>query len=120
MIVVITSCAPVAAFSTPAIDPQNAPAAQAAAIASRMWRTLGIPSNDEPTHTATTAPTMYWPLPPMLKSPARNANATARPVRISGVVMISVCWRFDAARSRSAPVVHGKIHWSPVPFQIAS
>ncbi len=77
-------------------------------------------AKDEPTHTAAIEPTMYWPLPPMLKRPARNANATASPVRISGVVMMSVCWRFEAARSRSAPVVHGKIHWSPVPFQIAS
>jgi len=40
---------------------------------------------------AAIAPTMNWPLPPMLKRPARNAKATARPVRISGVVMISVC-----------------------------
>ena len=63
---------------------------------------------------------MYWPLPPMLKSPARKANATARPVRISGVVMISVCWRLSAASVRSSPVVHGNSHWSPVPLQIAS
>jgi hypothetical protein len=77
-------------------------------------------ANDEPTQTATTAPTMNWPLPPMLKRPALNANATARPVRISGVVMSSVCWRFDAASVRSDPVVQGKIHWSPVPLQIAS
>ena len=77
-------------------------------------------SNDEPTQTAAIAPMMYWPLPPMLKSPARNANATARPVRISGVVMMSVCWRLSAAIVRSSPVVHGKSHWRPVPFQIAS
>ena len=29
-----------------------------------------------------TSPTKYWPWPPMLNIPQRNANATARPVRI--------------------------------------
>ena len=120
MIVLITSCAPVVAFRNPAIPAQKAPAAHAAMIASAMWRKLGMSANEEPTHTAAIEPTMYWPLPPILKSPARNANATARPVRISGVVMISVCWRLEAARTRSAPVVHGNSHWRPVPFQIAS
>jgi len=33
----------------------------------------------------------YWPWPPMLKRPQRNAKATASPVRISGVVVSSVC-----------------------------
>ena len=46
-------------------------------------------------------PTRYWPWPPMLNRPQRNANATARPVRISGVVRISVCCRFSAAIVRS-------------------
>ena len=50
-------------------------------------------------------PTRYWPWPPMLNRPQRNANATARPVRISGVVRISVCWRFSAA---SVAVVAGR------------
>ena len=36
---------------------------------------------------------MYWPWPPMLNRPQRKANATARPVRISGVAIRSVCWR---------------------------
>ena len=44
----------------------------------------------------------------MLNSPQRKAKATARPVRISGVVMISVCCRLSAAVVRSSPVVHGK------------
>ena len=56
-----------------------------------MCRNEFIPSNEEPSHTAKTAPTMYWPWPPMLNRPQRNAKATASPVRISVVVMISVC-----------------------------
>ena len=78
-----------------------------------------MPANDEPTHTATYEPTRYWPWPPMLNSPQRKANATARPVRISGVVMISVCWRLSAAVVRSSPVVHGKNQFRPVPLKIA-
>ena len=31
------------------------------------------------------APTMSWPLPPMLNSPPLNANATDRPAKINGV-----------------------------------
>ena len=120
MIVEITSWAPTVAFSKPAIPAQKAPAATAATIASTTCRRAGMSANDEPTHTAAIEPMMYWPLPPMLKRPARKANATARPVRISGVVMISVCWRLSAAIVRSSPVVHGNSHWSPVPFQIAS
>ena len=62
---------------------------------------------------------MYWPCPPMLNSPQRKAKATARPVRISGVVMISVCCRFSAAVVRSSPDTHGKSQLSPVPLKIA-
>ena len=50
---------------------------------------------------------MYWPSPPMLNMPQRNANATASAVRISGVVAISVCCRLIAAKMRSLPDVHG-------------
>ena len=55
----------------------------------------------------------------MLNMPQRKANATARPVRISGVVMISVCCRFSAAIVRSSPAIHGKNQFSPVPLKIA-
>jgi hypothetical protein len=41
-----------------------------------------MPANDEPIQTAMIAPTRYWPWPPMLNIPQRNANATASPVRI--------------------------------------
>ena len=78
-----------------------------------------MPLNDEPIQTASTAPTMYWPWPPMLKRPQRNANATARPVRISVVVRISVCCRLLAAFARSRPVTHGKNQLNPAPSKIA-
>ena len=72
---------------------QSAPQSAPAIAAMRMCRSEFMPLNDEPIQTASTAPTMYWPWPPMLKRPQRNANATARPVRISVVVRISVCCR---------------------------
>ena len=66
---------------------------------------------------------MYWPWPPMLKRPQRNANATARPVRMSVVVRISVCWRFSAALKRSPPGwlwwTQGKSQFRPVPLKIS-
>ena len=55
-------------------------------------------ANDEPTQTAAIEPTMYWPLAADAPTARRrNANATARPVRMSGVVMMSVCWRFECS-----------------------
>ena len=104
MIVEITSWAPIVAFRKPAIPAQTAPASVATTIARRMCeRRRSARRSDEPTQTAMSAPTKYWPWPPMLNIPQRNANATARPVRISGVVMISVCWRLSAAVARSRP-----------------
>ena len=75
-------------------------------------------SNDEPTQTAMIAPARYWPWPPMLNRPQRNANATASPTRISVVVRISVCWRLKAA---SEPVSQGiwKNQMRPEPSKIA-
>ena len=61
--------------------------------------------SDEPIHTAKIEPAKYWPWPPMLNMPQRNANATARAVRMIGVVSSSVCWRFCAATD---PVFHQK------------
>ena len=119
MIVVITSLAPVVACSRPAIPPHSAPPAPPPTIASTMCSRPGSPSSDEPIQTATIEPTMYWPWPPMLNRPARNANATASPTRISGVVRISVCCRFSAAIVRSSPVIHGNSQFRPEPSKIA-
>ena len=63
-----------------------------------------MPTNDVPTHTASVVPTMYWPWPPMLNMPQRNAKATASAVRMIGVVRSSVCCRFCAA---TEAVSHG-------------
>ena len=114
MIVEITSLAPTVAFSRPAIPAHAAPAAEASTITSTMCSTC-----EDPIHTATIPPTVYWPWPPMLNSPARNANATASPTRISGVVAIRVCCRFSAAVVRSSPLVHGNSQFRPVPLKIA-
>jgi hypothetical protein len=119
MIVEITSLAPVVARSRPAIPPHAAPAAHAASMHRTMCSRLGIPENDEPTQTAANVPTRYCPWPPMLNRPQRNANATARPVSISGAAVISVCCRFSAATVRSSELIHGKNQLSPVPSKIA-
>ena len=119
MIVEITSWAPTIALSSPAMPAHAAPASVAATIVSTTCSSLGMSVNEEPTHTATYEPTRYWPWPPMLNSPQRKAKATASPVRISGVVRISVCCRFSAAVARSSPVTQGKNQFSPVPLKIA-
>ena len=41
------------------------------------------------------------------------------PVRISGVVRISVCCRFSAASERSSEEIHGKNQLRPDPSKIA-
>ena len=110
MIVVITSCAPTVAFRKPATAAMPAPASIASAIARKTCGPLAMPAHDEPTHTETIAPVMYWPWPPMLKRPQRNANATARPVQMSVVVRISVCVRLKAA-SAFVSVFHQKKTW---------
>ena len=70
-----------------------------------MQRTMcaapGMPAQYEPMMSAAYEPAKYWPWPPMLNIPQRNANATARPHRISGVVIRRVCWKFDASAARS-------------------
>jgi hypothetical protein len=111
--------APTVAFRKPAMPAQNAPARQAATMASTTCKSAGMPANDEPTQIAAIDPTMYCPWPPMLNRPARKANATARPTRMNGVVRISVCCRLSAAVARSSPLTHGKTHCRPVPSKIA-
>ena len=75
-------------------------------------------AQEEPTQAEMNAPTRYWPWPPMLNRPHLNANETAKPVRISPVVRISVCWRLKAASSLAVPMTHGKSQFSPVPSKI--
>ena len=86
MIVVITSWAPTVARRKPAIPASPAPASEPRRIARTMCGKPDMPVSDDATQTPTIDPAAYWPWPPMLKRPARKANATARPVRISGVV----------------------------------
>jgi hypothetical protein len=119
MIVEITSLVPAIAFNAPAMPAHSAPAAQPPRIASTMCRKPGMSANEEPIHTAASEPMMNCPWPPMLNSPQRNANATASPVRISGVVLTSVCCRLSEAAMRSSSLVHGKSQLSPVPLKIA-
>ncbi len=97
MIVVITSCAPTVALRIPAIPAHAAPAI-VPATTHRITCSQGLSeANDEPSQTAKIVPTMYWPWPPMLNIPQRNAKATASAVRMIGVVKSSVCCRFEAA-----------------------
>ena len=60
----------------------------------------------------------YWPWPPMLNMPQRNANATASPVRISVVVCSSVCVRLYADVFTTL-VVGWKIQFSPAPLKMS-
>ena len=86
---------------------QTAPASPPATIATTMCRKPGSWGSDEPTQTPMIAPTRYWPCPPMLNIPQRNANATASPVKTSGTQMISVCCRLTAASDSKSFTFHG-------------
>ena len=97
MIVEITSCVPTVAFRKPAIPAQTAPMSAPATIAKRTWTNPGRPGSSEPIQTAMIAPPRYWPWPPMLNMPQRNAKPTASPVSTSGTKLISVCCRLNAA-----------------------
>jgi hypothetical protein len=118
MIVVITSSAPTVAFSTPAMPAHTAPTAAAARTASVMCSHPDIPSDAAPTTIAAYAPIRYWPWPPMLNTPARKASDTARPVRISGAAVTSVCCTLIAASARPAEF-QGSSQSSPAPSKIA-
>ena len=110
MIVVITSCAPVVALRKPAIAAHNAPAAAATTTVSNTCGRCDMCGKLVPIQRPVMMPIRYWPWPPMLNSPQRNANATARPVRISVVVRISVCWRLYA-ELLTIDVFHQKNTW---------
>jgi hypothetical protein len=111
---VITSCAPTAALRKPAIPAQTAPISAPATTAARMCTIPGRLGSSEPIQTAVIAPARYWPLPPMLNMPQRNAKATAKPQSTSGTQMISVCCRFSAASDSKSFVCHGKGTWASV------
>src|SRR6476620_5794394 len=124
MIVVITSWAPTVAFRKPAIPPQSAPARVAPPMQRSTWIGAGRPDSDVPSQTATTEPTMYWPWPPMLNIPQRNANATARPVSTSTVNVINVYCRLPVAEQGidvALPLEEQKLanQLSPVPLKIS-
>ena len=89
MIVVTTSWAPRHALSAPGMNPQAAPPSAPANRAATIAIGKGNPGI-VPTRAAQNAPTSSWPLAPMLNSPARNANATDKPAKISGVAELSV------------------------------
>ena len=91
-------------------SPPTAAPASAGRHASRAARAAraACPRTTSPTQTADDRAHRYWPWPPMLNSPQRNANATASPVRISGVVAISVCWRLIAARASRVAASTGR------------
>jgi hypothetical protein len=62
-----------------------------------MWAGRAMLTNETPIQLAQIRPTMYCPLPPMLKRPQRKANATASPQRIRVVVWRSVWLKLYAA-----------------------
>jgi hypothetical protein len=90
MIVLITSCDPKRAFSTPGIAAQAAPAPTAARQQSGTSRSDGSPASLIPTHAVAKAATYNCPSAPMFSRPPRSATATARPVKTSGVAKKSV------------------------------
>ena len=92
MIVVITSCAPVCALSTPAIPPQIAPPIMPATNATSRCRPEGS-DQPKPTYPAKRAPMMSWPWAPMLNRPARKARETPSPAQISGAARSTVMLR---------------------------
>src|ERR1022692_2893268 len=89
MIVTITSYAPVRALSTPTIQPITAPPTNAPSTQTMTWITGGR-LTPKPSQVATIARPTHWPAAQMLNSPVRNAIATDRPVRISGVALAAV------------------------------
>jgi len=90
MIVVMTSWAPVAARSHPAMEAHAAPASAPARSASGTWMIAGMPANEKPTITAAMPPISTWPSAPMLNSPARKPSAMPSPARVSGAAAVSV------------------------------
>jgi hypothetical protein len=110
MIVVITSWTPTVPFRSPAMPARIAPASMAPmtenAIRSPPGRSTAF-GISVATNTAAIEPARYWPWPPMLNRPHRNANATARPVRTSPTQRMSVWIRFAASTDTKSLVSQG-------------
>ena len=75
------SHAAIAAHDAPAAAPESSAATSVNTPPDRNAKAVAV---------AAAAPTRNWPSTPMLKTPAPNAHATARPVRISGMARTSV------------------------------
>src|SRR6202034_86859 len=84
MIVTMASWAPVLALRKPTNQPITAPPTNAPTRQTITWMTGGR-LTPKPSQVATIAPPTHWPAAPMLNNPARNAIATDKPVRMSGV-----------------------------------
>jgi hypothetical protein len=99
MIVTITSCAPVRAFSRPTMPPQSAPPA------CRRGRREHVQGNGrskpKAIHPAPADAMSICPRPPMLNMPMRNASATPRPAAMSGVAKVSVSVNGRMPRAKS-------------------
>ena len=88
MIVVITSCAPNFALSTPGTPPTTAPPNAAATMYTGSVTIAGSPAgNTRPIIPAMNPPAASWLSAPMLNNPARSPTATARPVHVSVVAL---------------------------------
>ena len=77
-----------------------------------------MPAHDAPIQFATKRPTKYWPWPPMLNMPQRNANATASPVRIS-VVVCEQRLREVVGAVSAVSVVGWKNQFRPAPLKMS-
>ena len=88
--VVMTSCAPTRAFRTAGMNAHAAPKRAAPIRISGTLSTPGSPASRSPSHAPASEPSTSWPLAPMLNRFARNAKATASPVKMSGVARMIV------------------------------
>src|SRR6476659_6295704 len=103
MIVVTTSWAPVRAFSSPGMKPQNPPTIAPARIDARIARGAGQVATAAPVPAPATAPIRNWPWAPMLNKPALKPTPTASPPRLSGPAWTSVLTRPLTLPRRPAP-----------------
>ena len=72
------------------MKPHTAPVSTPAIVAPMSGTGAGRSRRTSRAAVAPKAPRMNWPSTPMLNTLVRNATATARPVKISGVAATSV------------------------------